>query len=439
MRAISVFGLGYVGSVTAACFASKGHKVVGIDVARDKVESMASGRTPILEPGIQEIISDFHASGQLSATTDVATAVRETDVSFICVGTPSQPNGKLDLKGIKHVCEQIGAVLKTKNTFHIVATRSTILPGTTADVITPALEAASGKKAGIDFGVATNPEFLREGSAIKDFLNPPMTVLGVNDPESEAVMRELYSWVPAELFAVPVYAAEMVKYACNSFHALKVAFANEIGTLCKHAGVDTESVTKIFLSDKQLNISAYYLNPGFAFGGSCLPKDVRALAYLGKELDCKLPLIESILPSNNEHIERAIQAILARGKKKVGMLGLSFKSGTDDLRESPQVLLIKRLIGEGYQARIWDENVFMGRLIGSNRQFIEDNIPHIGTLLNNDFAQVVNESEVIVVSSKIDNDKLEALLQPHHIVIDLISLHKQNRVRHNGEYEGICW
>ena len=439
MRAISVFGLGYVGSVTAACFASKGHKVVGIDVAKDKVESMASGRTPILEPGIQEIISDFHASGQLSATTDVATAVRETDVSFICVGTPSQPNGKLDLKGIKHVCEQIGAVLKTKNTFHIVATRSTILPGTTADVITPALEAASGKKAGIDFGVATNPEFLREGSAIKDFLNPPMTVLGVNDPESEAVMRELYSWVPAELFAVPVYAAEMVKYACNSFHALKVAFANEIGTLCKHAGVDTESVTKIFLSDKQLNISAYYLNPGFAFGGSCLPKDVRALAYLGKELDCKLPLIESILPSNNEHIERAIQAILARGKKKVGMLGLSFKSGTDDLRESPQVLLIKRLIGEGYQARIWDENVFMGRLIGSNRQFIEDNIPHIGTLLNNDFAQVVNESEVIVVSSKIDNDKLEALLQPHHIVIDLISLHKQNRVRHKGEYEGICW
>lgn len=439
MRAISVFGLGYVGSVTAACFASKGHKVVGIDVSKDKVESMASGRTPILEPGIQEIISDFHAKGQLSATMDVEKAVRETEVSFICVGTPSQPNGKLDLKGIKHVCEQIGAVLKTKEAFHIVATRSTILPGTTADVITPALEAASGKKAGRDFGVATNPEFLREGSAIKDFLNPPMTVFGVNDPKSEAVMRELYSWVPAELFAVPVYAAEMVKYACNSFHALKVAFANEIGTLCKHAGVDTEGVTKIFLSDKQLNISAYYLNPGFAFGGSCLPKDVRALAYLGKELDCKLPLIESILPSNNEHIERAIQAILARGKKKVGMLGLSFKSGTDDLRESPQVLLIKRLIGEGYQARIWDENVYLGRLIGSNRQFIEDNIPHIGSLLSNDFEQVVNESEIIVVSSKVDKEKLEALLQPHHIVIDLISLHKQNRVRHKGEYEGICW
>ncbi len=439
MRAISVFGLGYVGSVTAACFSGKGHEVLGIDVAKEKVESMATGRTPILEPGIQEIISDSHAKGMLSATLDVDTAVRETDISFICVGTPSQPNGKLDLKGIKHVCEQIGVCLKTKNAFHVVVTRSTILPGTTADVITPALEAASRKKAGRDFGVATNPEFLREGSAIKDFLNPPMTVLGVSDPKSEALLRELYEWVPAELFAVPVYAAEMVKYACNSFHALKVAFANEIGTLCKHAGVDTEEVTRIFLSDKQLNISPYYLNPGFAFGGSCLPKDVRALAYLGKELDCRLPLIESILPSNHEHIERAAQAILARGKKRIGMLGLSFKSGTDDLRESPQVLLIKKLIGEGCQARIWDENVYLGRLIGSNRQFIADNIPHIGSLLTNDLGQVVRESEIIVVSSKIDRAQLEALLRPHHIVIDLISLHKQNRVRHDGEYAGICW
>jgi GDP-mannose 6-dehydrogenase len=439
MRAISVFGLGYVGSVTSACFASKGHKVVGIDVSKDKVELMASGRTPILEPGIQEIINDSHTKGQLSATMDVAMAVRETEISFICVGTPSQPNGKLDLKGIKHVCEQIGASLKTKSAFHIVVTRSTILPGTTAEVITPALEAASGKKAGKDFGVATNPEFLREGTAIRDFLNPPMTVLGVSDSGSEALMRELYSWVPNELFAVPVYSAEMVKYACNCFHALKVAFANEVGTLCKHAGVGTEEVTRIFLSDKQLNISSYYLNPGFAFGGSCLPKDVRALAYLGKELDCKLPLIESILPSNHEHIERAAQAILARGKKRIGMLGLSFKSGTDDLRESPQVLLIKKLIGEGCQARIWDENVYLGRLIGSNRQFIEDNIPHIGSLLTNDLEQVIGESEIIVVSTNVDRARVEASLKPHHIVIDLICLHKQNRVRHNGQYEGICW
>ena len=439
MRSISVFGLGYVGSVTAACFSSKGNKVVGIDVTADKVAAMASGKTPILEPGIQELITDSHAKGLLGATMEVDQAVNASEISFLCVGTPSQPNGKLDLKGIKHVCEQIGTSLKKKDAFHVVVTRSTILPGTTAEVITPALEAASGKKAGKDFGVATNPEFLREGSAIKDFLNPPMTVLGVNDAKSEALMRELYAWVPAELFAVPVPAAEMVKYACNSFHALKVAFANEIGTVCKQAGVDAEAVTRIFLADKQLNISTYYLNPGFAFGGSCLPKDVRALTYRGRELDCKLPLMDSIMPSNQEHIERAAQSILAHGKKKIGMLGLSFKSGTDDLRESPQVLLLKKLLGEGYQARIWDENVYLGRLIGSNRKFIEDNIPHIGSLLSNDIAEVVKGGEIILIGTKVDKVKLESLLRPDHIVIDLIHLNKQNRVRHTGAYEGICW
>ncbi len=439
MRTISVFGLGYVGSVTAACFSSKGHKVLGIDVATEKVELMAAGKTPIFEPGIQEMITEAHAQGRLTATTDINEAVLGSEISFICVGTPSQANGKLDLKGIRHVCEQIGASLRHKDTFHVVVTRSTILPGTTADVITPALEAASGKKAGRDFGVATNPEFLREGSAIKDFLNPPMTVLGVDDAESEALLKALYAWVPAELFAVPVPSAEMVKYACNTFHALKVAFANEVGTLCKHAGVDTEAVTKIFLSDKQLNISPYYLNPGFAFGGSCLPKDVRALTYRGKELDCKLPLLDSIMPSNHEHIERSALSIMAHGKKKIGMLGLSFKSGTDDLRESPQVLLIKKLLGEGYQAQIWDENVYMGRLIGSNRQFIADNIPHLGSLLTNDLEAVLRECEIVLIGTRVDKAKLESLLQPHHIVIDLINLHKHNRVSHEGEYEGICW
>jgi len=439
MLAISVFGLGYVGSVTAACFSSMGHKVLGIDVVKEKVDLMASGQTPIFEPGIQEIIADSHAKNRLDATTDVDRAVQETEISFICVATPSQPNGKLDLRGIKHVCEQIGATLRKKEAFHVVVTRSTILPGTTAEVVIPSLESASGKKAGKDFGVATNPEFLREGSAIKDFLNPPMTVLGLQDSRSEALMRELYGWVPAELFAVSVPAAEMVKYACNSFHALKVAFANEIGTLCKHVGVDTEAVIRIFLSDKQLNISPHYLSPGFAFGGSCLPKDVRALTYRGKELDCRLPLIESIMPSNQEHIERVVQFILSRGKKRIGMLGLSFKSGTDDLRESPQVLLIKRLLGEGYQARIWDENVYLGRLIGSNRQFIEDNIPHIGSLLTKDMEQVLRESEIVVIGTKVDREKLEGLLQPTHIVIDLINLPNQNRVRHGGEYEGVCW
>ncbi len=439
MRAISVFGLGYVGSVTAACFSSKGYKVCGIDVTEEKVTSMASGKAPVLEPGIQKIITDSHDKGLLSATTNPDKAIRETEISFICVGTPSQPNGKLDLKAIEHVCTQIGGSLKNKDTFHVVVTRSTILPGTTAEIITPALEVSSGKKAGKDFGVATNPEFLREGSAIEDFLNPPMTVLGVNDPTSEALMRELYEWAPAELLVISVPAAEMVKYACNSFHALKVAFANEIGTLCKYAGVDTEAVIRVFLSDKQLNISPYYLKPGFAFGGSCLPKDVRALTYRGKELDCKLPLIESIMLSNHEHIERAVQSILVHGNKKVGLLGLSFKSGTDDLRESPQVLLIKKLLGEGYQVQIWDENVYLGRLIGSNRRFIEDNIPHIGSLLTNDMERVVHESDIILIGTQLDRAQLEPLLQPQHIVIDLISLNKQHRVSHEGSYEGICW
>lgn len=439
MRSISVFGLGYVGSVTAACFSSMGHKVLGIDVVKQKVELMRSGKTPIFEPGIQEMITESHAKGRLDATTDVDRAVRETDISLLCVATPSQPNGKLDLRGIRHVCEQIGACLKNKDGFHVVATRSTVLPGTTAEVVVPFLESASGKKAGKDFGVATNPEFLREGSAIKDFLNPPMTVLGVQDPRSEGLLRELYGWAPAELFAVSVPAAEMLKYACNSFHALKVAFANEIGTLCKHSNVDAEAVINIFLSDKQLNISSQYLNPGFAFGGSCLPKDVRALTYRGKELDCRLPLIESILPSNQEHIDRVVQSILARGKKRIGMLGLSFKSGTDDLRESPQVLLIKKLLGEGYQARIWDENVYLGRLIGSNRQFIEDNIPHIGSLLTNDMEQLVTESEIILIATKVDRSKLERVLRPTHIVFDVVSFQKQDRVRHEGVYDGICW
>ncbi len=439
MRTISVFGLGYVGSVTAACFSAKGHMVIGTDVSPGKIDLIESGKTPIFEPGIQAIISESHGNGRLTATLDVSTAICETEISFICVGTPSLKNGKLDLKSIEQVCEQIGSILKHKSSFHLVVTRSTILPGTTADVIIPALEAASGKKAGKDFGVATNPEFLREGSAIKDFLNPPMTVIGVSDPKSESLLKELYEWVPAKLFSVPVSSAEMVKYVCNSFHALKVAFANEIGTLCKHAEVDTESITEIFLSDTQLNISPYYLNPGFAFGGSCLPKDVRALTYRGKELDCKLPLIESIMDSNLEHIERAVQIILACGKKKIGMLGLSFKSGTDDLRESPQVLLVKKIIGEGYQFQIWDENVYMGRLIGSNRQFIEDNIPHLGSLLTNDMDSVLRESEIILIGARVDRLKIETLLQQHHIVIDLINLHKHNRVSHDGKYQGICW
>jgi GDP-mannose 6-dehydrogenase len=434
MLSISVFGLGYVGSVSAACFASRGHRVVGIDLSQDKVRMLQHGTSPILEPGIQDLVRCCFQKGLLNATLDVESAVHKSDVSFICVGTPSQPNGKLDLKGIKYVCEQIGTSLRNKSGFHVVVTRSTIIPGTTFQVIIPALEAASGKKAGRDFGVATNPEFMREGSAVKDFLEPPMTVLGVSDEKSASILRSLYDWAPAETFAVSIPAAEMVKYACNTWHALKVTFANEIASVCNAAGVDADDVTRMFLADKRLNVSPAYLTPGFAFGGSCLPKDVRALKYRAKELDCRLPVIEAILPSNEEHIDRAFRSVLECGKKKIGLLGLSFKAGTDDLRESPQVQLMKRLLGEGYAAKIWDENVFLGRLIGSNRQYIEENIPHLGSLLCEQMEEVVQFGEVVLIGTKINQSELEALLRPEQTVIDLVNLHRWKRLATSADY-----
>jgi GDP-mannose 6-dehydrogenase len=440
MRSISVFGLGYVGSVTAACFAMRGHRVLGIDINSDKVSMLHGGKSPILEPGIEHLITTAHKQGLLDASSDIQKVVTQTEISFLCVGTPSQSNGKLDTRGLQRVCEQIGTVLKDKSDFHIVVTRSTILPGTTTELVVPTLEKASGKKAGTHFGVATNPEFMREGSAIKDFLEPPLTVLGISDERSQNILRELYEWAPAELFAVPVQAAEMVKYACNSYHALKVGFANEIGYICKALGVDTEAVTEIFLSDKRLNVSAAYLRPGFAFGGSCLPKDVRALTYRARELDCKVPLLEAIMPSNQEHIERALQAIFAIGKRKIALLGLSFKAGTDDLRESPQVYLIKRLLGEGYEVKIWDENVFLGKLLGSNRQYIEEQIPHIGLLLHENITDVLKSADVVIIGTSVERERLLPLLAPQHSVVDLVNLNHKKRVAKAAvAYSGLCW
>jgi GDP-mannose 6-dehydrogenase len=440
MQKVSVFGLGYVGSVSAACFASQGNYVLGIDVNPDKAGLIHNGKSPIHEPGMQELVADCHKKGNLDGTTDIAKAINETDISFVCVGTPSQHNGKLDLSHIVQVCKEIGAGVKAKNKYHIVVIRSTMLPGTTESVVIPALESASGKKAGADFGVGVNPEFMREGTAIKDFLEPPMTVLGSACFERWAPVRDLYASVPGELFETTVNTAEMVKYACNTFHALKVSFANELGTICKRVGVDTEMVTKIFVSDKRLNISPVYLSPGFAFGGSCLPKDVRALMYKAKEVDCDLPLLKSILPSNEEHIDRAVASILRYGKRKIGLLGLSFKAGTDDLRESPQVQLIKHLLGEGCQIQIWDDNVSIGRLIGSNRQYIDELIPHIGSLLSEDIDEVIQSAEVLLVGTKaVKKDTIERLLKPGQIVIDLVNLDKTRRVNSQSTYEGICW
>src|SRR5438128_5811946 len=293
---------------------------------------------------------------------------------------------------------------------------------------------------GTDFGVCVNPEFMREGTAVADFLQPAITILGAADPAHSRVLRELYSWAPGRIFETSFRSAKMVKYLCNAWHAVKVAFANEVGTLAKELAVDAESVVEIFTADTKLNISASYLKPGFAFGGSCLPKDVRALNYRAKELDLKLPLFESLLPSNEEHLERAVEMVLRTGKKKIGILGLSFKAATDDLRESPQVQLAKRLIGEGRQIQIWDDNVALGRLIGSNRQYIEEVIPHIGSLLCNDLAEVVREAEVVVISTRgIKKEQLQRHLHPDHIILDLVNLEKARRPADKGRYEGICW
>ncbi len=438
--AISVFGLGYVGSVMAACFAHKGHRVIGVDVNAAKVDKFQSGHSPIVEAQMEELVSEAHRAGLLRATADSASAVCETDLSFVSVGTPSQRNAKLDLRHVEHACREIGRGLRQKGTYHLVVVRSTVLPGTTESVVIPTLEAASSRRAGTDFGVCYNPEFMREGSAIEDFFKPPYTILGAREPNVFGLLRELYSWVPGRIFETPLAVAEMIKYVSNAFHALKVSFANEIGTLCKSLGVDSQTVMGIFTSDTKLNVSSAYLNPGFAFGGSCLPKDLRALTYRAKEQDLRLPLLEAILTSNQQHIQRAIDAILQTNKKKVGVLGLSFKAGTDDLRESPQVELIKRLLGEGCQIRVWDEDVSLGRLVGSNQQFIEEVIPHIASLIAADLDQVFETAEVIVIATRsLQKEKVAARLRPHQIVIDLANLEKTCRVDGALSYQGICW
>ena len=423
MKSISIFGLGYVGAVTSACLASRGHRIIGVDPNASKVEHIQAGMSPIVEAGVQEMIAAAKNAGLISATGDATAAVMSSDISFISVGTPSQRNGKLDLSYVRKVCADIGQSLRQKDSFHWIVLRSTVLPGTTESVITPALEAASGKKVGRDFLVCFNPEFLREGTAVADFFNPPFTVIGTDDPILAAPIHELYSFLSAQMWETSIQAAEMIKYSCNAFHALKVAFANEMGSISRAFGVDPKIVSDIFKSDTRLNISTAYLSPGFAFGGSCLPKDLKALTYRARELDLKLPLLESILPSNVEHIDRAAEAILALGMRKIGVLGLSFKPGTDDLRESSIVHLVKRLIAEGCQVQIWDKNVSLGQLIGSNRQFINDSIPHIGMLLRDDIQDVLAHAEVLVdATNALSRERLIAQLRDGQYLIDLANL-----------------
>ncbi len=438
-RKVSVFGLGYVGSVTAACLASKGNPVIGVDLSASKVDQLASGHSPIVEPRMKELVESAHAASTLHATTDSSEAVMQTEISFLCVGTPSLRSGKLDLGHVEPVCRDIGHVLKRKNAFHLVVLRSTVLPGTAENIVIPALEQSSGKRIGKDFGVCVNPEFMREGTAVADFLEPSMTIIGSAQPQHAAILRDLYAWAPGRIFETSFRSAEMVKYVCNAWHALKVAFANEVGTLAKEMKVDAEAVVEIFTADDKLNISPSYLKPGFAFGGSCLPKDVRALNYRAKELDLHLPLFESIMPSNDEHLRRAIEMVLASPKRNVAILGLSFKAATDDLRESPQVQLVKHLLGEGRNLKIWDDNVSLGRLIGSNREYIEHAIPHIGSLLVSDLGNCLRDAEVVVIGTRgIPRDQLQQHLRPDHVVIDLVNLEKSRRPALK-QYEGICW
>lgn len=437
---VSVFGLGYVGTVTAACLAHKGHRVIGVDINPSKVAFLQAGRSSIVEPQMDQLVAESHEGCRLHATTDASAAVRDSEVSFACVGTPSQRNGKLDLTHVKQVCQEIGRGLAEKDSHHTVVVRSTVLPGTTQTVVIPILEESSGKRAGVDFDVCYNPEFMREGTAVGDFFQPPFTILGALAPESLGTLREIYGWVPGHIVETSLAVAEAVKYISNAFHALKISFANEVGTLLKHFGVDTQEAMQIFTSDTQLNISSAYLSPGFAFGGSCLPKDLSALRYRARELDLGLPLLEAILPSNLEHIDRAADCILRTHKKRVGLLGLSFKAGTDDLRESPHVQVCKRLLGEGCEIRIWDSYISAGRLIGSNRQFIEEVIPHIGSLLSTSLEEVVKAAEVVVVGTKaVDKCDLVPLLRPEQIVIDLVNLEKSRRPFDGGAYQGICW
>jgi GDP-mannose 6-dehydrogenase len=434
---ISVFGLGYVGAVCAGCLAHDGHQVIGVDPVPAKVDLINAGQSPIIEADIGAIIDNAVKNGRLFATCDQDHAIRETDMSFVCVGTPSQSNGNLDLTYIRRVCELIGTALKDKASRHTVVIRSTVLPGTMRQIVIPVLEEHSGKKAGVDFGVCNNPEFLREGTAVNDFKAPPKTVIGELDRESGDFLASLYSKLDAPLIRTSVEVAEMVKYVDNCWHALKIGFANEIGNLSKVLSIDAHEVMDIFCQDKKLNISSAYLLPGFAFGGSCLPKDLRALTYQAKTRDLELPIISAILPSNELQVSRGLQMIMGKGNRKVGVLGFSFKAGTDDLRESPVIEVIERLLGKGYDLRIYDKNVSIASLVGANRDFILNKIPHVSRLMVDKMEDVMEYAETVVIGNKDPEFRsVSGKVRPGQSVVDFVRIADQ---RSDNGYDGICW
>jgi GDP-mannose 6-dehydrogenase len=436
---ISIFGLGYVGAVSLACLARDGHSVIGVDVDPAKLELIRSGTTPVVEEGMVELMAHVVASGRVSVTADVHRAVMESELSLVCVGTPSAANGSQDQSAVLRLARDVGAAIADKIEPHVLVFRSTLVPGTVEDVIKPIVEAAAGKREGSGFHLCFQPEFLREGSSIRDYDKPPFTIVGASHADPAAKLRDLFGHLSCKFLETSVRAAEMMKYCCNNFHALKITFANESARLCEALGDDPFEVMELVCQDTQLNISPAYLKPGFAFGGSCLPKDLRATAYLAKTRDVELPMHAALLASNRLHIERAVAKVLATGRRKVGLLGLSFKAGTDDLRESPLVAVAEQLLGKGMQLEIYDPDVQLSRLLGANRRFIETQLPHIGDLLREDVASVIRDGEVLVVGAASAHivESLARHARPDHVVLDLVRL--PNPPALAARVEGLCW
>ena len=436
---ISIMGLGYVGVVSMACLVRDGHDVVGVDVDPVKLGLIRDGKSPIVEEGIQDLVAAAAASGRMRVTDDAAEAIAASELTFVCVGTPSNRNGSLDLSAIVRVTEQIGSALAGKRGPHVVIYRSTMLPGTVDGTIRPVLESKSGRRVGSDLGLGFQPEFLREGSSIRDYDNPPFTVVGGDSERTTEAVAGIFRHLPCETFTTTTRTAEMLKYACNMFHALKITFANEIGRLSQGLDVDSHEVMSLACKDTRLNISTAYMKPGFAFGGSCLPKDLRAMLYAAKDRDIDVPMLRGVMPSNRAHVDHAFDIVMASGRRTVGMIGLSFKSGTDDLRESPFVVLAEKLIGKGLDLAIYDPEVHLSRLIGANRRYIEETIPHIGTLLSADCGRVVSRSDVLVVGlstpeverALLDDDRTDRL------ILDLVRLPFRERL--GSGYRGVCW
>lgn len=438
--AVSVFGLGYVGCVSAACLASRGHRVIGVDVNPAKLDGLRHGRSPIVESEIGELTAEVVAAGRLTVSADAHAAVLASDISLICVGTPSTSGGGLTTRYLEEVTSEIGLAIREKNRHHVVVYRSTMVPGTCETLLIPLLERVSGKRAGIDFGVCVNPEFLREGTSVRDFFAPPKTVVGATDPASGDKVIGIYDGLPGPVFRVPIRVAEMTKYIDNSFHALKIGFANEVGALCAALGLDSHAVMDIFVADTKLNISPAYLRPGFAFGGSCLPKDLRALTHTARRNDVDLPLLSNLLVSNEVHLRRALDMVVAHGRRKVGIFGMSFKPGTDDLRESPMVELAERLIGKGFDVKIHDANVVLSRLLGANRAYIDERLPHVGDLLTDDIDTVLEHGEVLIIGSSAP-EVVEAVSRAgaQRLIIDLVRLPDAAQLRGTPTYQGIGW